>query len=123
MSRDKKINVANGLVTQLRATEEAIDTALTEAAHLIETYITSRRAIRMSTVIAGDVHQNTLQAMLALNLAQQHMTAAHQGLARVQREVGLRPTDIIPPDDKPGGDDDGSGGGAVYQSRETVVAE
>jgi hypothetical protein len=107
MSKEKKANVAKGLVTQLRATEEAIDTALTEAAHLIETYVTSRRAIRMSTVVSGDVHHNTLQAMLALSEAQKHMTAAHEGLVRVQHQIGLGAVAIVEPDDKPGpGDTD-----------------
>ncbi len=101
MSREKRLNVAKALTTQLRATEESIDTALTEAAHLIETYVTSRRAIRMSAVVGGEVHQNTLKAMLALNTAQQHMTAAHEGLKDVQGQVGLGSVAIVPPEDKP----------------------
>ena len=101
LSREKKINVARALASQLHTTEEAIDTALTEAAHLIETYVTSRRAVRMSTVISGDVHHNTLQAMLALNAAQQHMTAAHDGLIEVQAQIGLGDVMVGEPDDKP----------------------
>ena len=101
MIREKRLNVAKALTTQLHATEEAIDSALTEAAHLIETYVTSRRAIRMSAVLGGDVHHNTLKAMLALNTAQQHMTAAHEGLKMVQRQVGLATAEVVPPEDKP----------------------
>lgn len=100
MSQEKTINVAQALVAQLHATEEAIDTALAEAAHLIETYVTSRRAIMLSATSSGDVHENTLQAMLALRSAQTHMTAAHKGLSRLQRAIGLEPTAIIPPYDK-----------------------
>ncbi len=110
MSKEKTINVAKALAAQLHATEEAIDTALSEAAHLIETYVTSRRAIRMSTVISGDVHENTIKAMMALNAAQQHMTAAHNGLTRVQKQVGIRADAIIPPYDKPDPSDPGNGG-------------
>ncbi len=101
MSKERKINVAKALATQLHTAEEAIDTALSEAAHLIETYVTSRRAIRMSTVISGDVHQSTLQAMLALNTAQRHMTDAHEGLKTVQSQVGLGGVMVVPPNDKP----------------------
>lgn len=101
MSKEKTINVAKALTVQLHVTEEAIDTALGEAAHLIETYITSRRAIRMSATISGDVHENTLKAMMALNAAQQHMTAAHQGLTRVQKQLHIEAGAIIPPFDKP----------------------
>ena len=110
MSKEKTINVAKALTVQLHATEEAIDTALAEAAHLIETYVTSRRAIRMSAMISGDVHENTIKAMMALNTAQQHMTAAHYGLSRVQKQVGIRADVIIPPFDKPDPDDPGNGG-------------
>ena len=101
MSKEKKINVAKALSAQLHTTEEAIDTALAEAANLIETYVTSRRAIRMSTIIGNDVHQNTLKAMMALSTAQQHMTAAHANLSLVQEQVGLGNVAILPADDKP----------------------
>jgi len=101
MSKEKRLNVAKALTAQLHTTEEAIDTALSEAAHLIETYVTSRRAIRMSTVIANDVHANTLKAMKALNRAQQCMTAAHDGLIVVQGQVGLGAVAVVPPEDKP----------------------
>ena len=110
MSKEKTINVAKALTVQLHATEEAIDTALSEAAHLIETYVTSRRAIRMSATISGEVHESTLKAMMALNAAQQHMTAAHQGLTRVQKQLHLEPDAIVPIYDKPPADDPGNGG-------------
>lgn len=100
MSREKRINVAKALSVQLKATEESIDTAMTEAAHLIETYVTSRRAVRLSTVVGGDVHQNTLKAMMALNTAQQHMTAAHTGLREVQDVAGLGAVMVGEGDDK-----------------------
>ena len=110
MSQETKINVAKALTVQLHVTEEAIDTALSEAAHLIETYISSRRAVRMSTMISGDVHESTLKAMMALNAAQQHMTDAHRGLSLVQAQVGIRADAIIPPVDKPDPKDPGNGG-------------
>ncbi|MDI7774437.1 hypothetical protein [Asticcacaulis sp. EMRT-3] len=102
MSKERKINVAKALAAQLRATEESIDTALCEAAHLIETYINSRRAIHISTVVANDVHLNTLEAMRALNAAQTWMTAAHSGLSHLQTQIGLGDTAVVPGDDKPG---------------------
>ena len=110
MSQETKINVAKALTVQLHVTEEAIDTALSEAAHLIETYISSRRAVRMSAMISGDVHESTLKAMMALNAAQQHMADAHRGLSLVQKQVGIRADAIIPPFDKPDPKDPGNGG-------------
>ncbi len=101
MTKEKKTNIAKALASQLHVTEEAIDTALSEAANLIETYVTSRRAIRMSTIIGNEVHQNTLKAMLALSTAQQHMTAAHANLTLVQEQVGLGHVAILPAEDKP----------------------
>lgn len=115
MSKEKKISIAKALTTQLHATEESIDTALTEAAHLIETYVTSRRAIRMSAVISGEVHERTLQAMMALNTAQQHMTAAHDALVRVQAQVGLGTVAVAPPEEKP--DPKKPGDGGITQAR------
>jgi len=89
MRKERTLNIAKALAAQLHATEEAIDTALGEAAHLIDAYITSRRALRMSTTVPGDVYENTLKAMAALNLAQQHMTTAHSGLERIRGQLGI----------------------------------
>jgi len=97
MRKERTLNVAKALASQLHVTEEAIDTALSEAAHLIETYVTSRRAIHMSPVISGDVHENTLKAMIALTQAQQHMTAAHNGLSLIQGKIGLANAVVTPP--------------------------
>jgi len=89
MRKERTLNVAKALKSQLHVTEEAIDTALSEAAHLIEAYVTSRRAIHMSTTVPGHVHENTLKAMMALNTAQQYMTAAHEGLEVIQKQLGI----------------------------------
>lgn len=120
MSKEKKISVAKALATQLRVTEEAIDTALSEAANLIETYVTSRRAINMSTVVGNDVHQNTLKAMLALSAAQQHMTTAHANLSIVQAQVGLGQVAILPNQDKP---DKTTGQFTPFVDEEIIAAE
>lgn len=100
MSNVKTINVAKAVQVQIHATEEAIDTALGEAANLMEAYITSRRALRLSAMSSTDVHDNTLKAMQALNEAQRYMTAAHKGLSRIQKHIGIDPALMIPPYDK-----------------------
>lgn len=107
MTREKKLNIARALTAQLHATEEAIDTALNEAAHLIEIYISSRRAINMSTIIGTQTHAHTLEAMRALNTAQIHMGAAHESLVSIQTQVGLG-AHAMGPSDKPerGGPED-----------------
>lgn len=89
MRKERTLNVAKALAAQLHATEEAIDTALSEAAHLIDAYVTSRRAIHMSTMVPGKVHENTLKAMMSLNTAQQHMAAAHGELMRIQKRWNI----------------------------------
>ncbi len=111
MSRETRLNIAKAITAQLHVTEEAIDTALGEAAHLIESYVSSRRALRQSAMIAGEAHENTLKAMLALNAAQHHMTAAHKSLSRVQAQIGLAADAIIPPFDKPKDPNDPGNGG------------
>ncbi|MFT3997893.1 MAG: hypothetical protein QM667_10845 [Asticcacaulis sp.] len=110
MSKEKKIGIARAVMTQLHASEEAIDTALSETAQLIETYVTSRRAIRMAPSLGPDVHRHTLEAMLALRQAQEKMSDAHTALRRVQTEVGLPPAAVVPINDKPEKEDDGKSG-------------
>jgi enamine deaminase RidA (YjgF/YER057c/UK114 family) len=112
LNRERKLNVAKALATQLHTAEEAIDTALSEAANLIEAYVSSRRAVHMSTIVANDVHQNTLKAMLALNDAQRHMSQAHEGLVVVKDYAGLA-TATLPANDKPPPPPPGGGGGVT----------
>jgi hypothetical protein len=92
MSKDTKLSIAKAVASQLHITEEAIDTAMAESAQLIETYISSRRAVRMSTLLGQDVYKHTLKAMEALSEAQAHMGAAHKGLTEVQAQVGISTT-------------------------------
>ena len=119
MSKQRKINVAKALAVQLHATEEAIETALAEAAHLIEAYVNSRRAIRLSTVAVNEVYHNTLEAMQALNAAQARMTSAHHALAGLQVRIGLDDTMVAPVDDKPV---PGSSGDNGVSTREAAYA-
>ena len=121
MSQTTKINVAKALTSQLHVTEEAIDTALAEAAHLIETYVTSRRAIRQSAMIACEAHDSTLKAMMALNAAQMHMREAHQALSRIQTQIGIRSDAIIPPFDKPDDPNHPGNGGISNRQLQAVI--
>lgn len=100
MSTEKTVNVARAVQTQIRAAEEAIDTALGEAAHLMETYITSRRALELCPARATEVNENTLKAMQALNEAQGYMAEAHRGLTRIRKHIGI-PAAMMPIDDSP----------------------
>ncbi|MBP2158167.1 MULTISPECIES: hypothetical protein [Asticcacaulis] len=100
MSIEKTVNVARAVQVQIRAAEEAIDTALGEAAHLMETYITSRRALELSPARSTEVNENTLKAMQALNEAQGYMAEAHRGLTRIRKHIGV-PAAMMPLDDSP----------------------
>lgn len=95
MSDEKATNIARAVQAQVHAAEEAIDTALGEAANLIETCVTSRRALQLCAARSTDVHENTLKAMMALNEAQQYMAEAHKGLSRIGKHIGL-PSAIMP---------------------------
>lgn len=121
MSQSTKINVAKALTSQIHVTEEAIDTALAEAAQLIEAYVSSRRAIRQSAMIACEAHESTLKAMMALNTAQMHMRDAHQALSGIQMRIGIRSDGIIPPFDKPD-DPNTPGNGGITNQAETAAA-
>jgi len=99
MPKDEKIKIARALASQLHLTEEAIDTALTEAALLIENCVQSRRAVRIGTMSGTNVHENTLKAMMALSDAQKHMSLAHSELNQIKSNMGL--SAIAPIFDKP----------------------
>lgn len=100
MSTEKTISVAKAVQVQIHATEEAIDTALSEAAHLMETYVTSRRALELSPSRSTEINENTLKAMQALNEAQAYMADAHRGLTRIRRQIGV-PAAVMPWRDSP----------------------
>lgn len=93
--KEKKINVAKAVTAQLHTTEEAIDQALIEAANLVETCVSSRRAVHLSTTQGQKVHHSTLMAMKALADAQTHMSDAHEELNALKDSMGL--TALIPP--------------------------
>jgi hypothetical protein len=109
MRKERTLNVAKALASQLHVTEEAIDTALSEAAHLIDAYVTSRRAIHLSATVGGSVYEDTLKAMAALSTAQRCMTAAHTELTRLSERMGLDATAVIPPIGTNGGKDEPAG--------------
>ena len=100
MSTEKTISVAKAVQVQIHATEEAIDTALSEAAHLMETYVTSRRALELSPSRSTEINENTLKAMQALNEAQAYMADAHRGLTRIRKQIGV-PVAVMPWKDSP----------------------
>jgi hypothetical protein len=104
MSTEKTINVARAVQVQIHAAEEAIDTALGEAAHLMETYITSRRALELSPARSTEINANTLKAMQALNEAQAYMAEAHRGLTRIRKHIGV-PAAVMPFEDSPTGEE------------------
>ncbi len=121
MSRDKNLNVARALTVQLHVAEEAIDTALSEAAQLIEAYVTSRRAVRLSATAVGEVHESTLKAMMALHAAQTHMTTAHAALSALQPKIGIAASEIVPPFDKPKDPNDPGNGGISNRFTPTAL--
>ena len=120
MRKERTLNVAKALTVQLRATEEAIDSALSEAAHLIDAYVTSRRALHLSPMIGGDVHENTLKAMTALNTAQRYMTAAHDSLGLIQTKLGIEAM-VDPYKDGQGSGTPPVGGGITNYERPTPL--
>lgn len=119
MSIEKTASVARAVHAQLHTAEEAIDTALAEAANLLETYVTSRRALQMAAMTATDVHENTLKAMQALNEAQVYMTAAHKGLSRIEKRLAIPAHLGVNPYDKDEREPDRPQGRLV-QSREVA---
>ena len=125
MSREPRVSVARTVTSQLHIAEEAIDSALTEAAALLESCITARRTLRISTLVTTKVNDSTLRAMQALQDAQAHMADAHRELSVIQKQFRLEPSAHVPPYDPNKGPEGGggSGGGAgVTNSRRDAVS-
>jgi hypothetical protein len=101
MSLEKKTTIAKGLVAQLRATEAAIDTALTETAQYIEAAIAARSAANVSSTVGGDVLNAAIDTMAKLQSAQDALSTSHAALAVVGKNMGIGTTNFLPVVDKP----------------------
>ncbi|WP_157138899.1 hypothetical protein [Asticcacaulis biprosthecium] len=122
MSRETRVSVARSVTSQLHIAEEAIDSALTEAATLLENCITSRRTLRISTLVGTKVNDSTIKAMQALQDAQAHMADAHRELTRIQKQFRLEPAAHVPPYDPDKGPEGGGGDGGVTHARRDAVS-
>jgi len=85
-----KVFVAQRVASKLSATEEAVDTAMAEAAELMSEMLKARRELGVSTVFGDDAAAKLVDAMKALGEARTAMVGVHGELNEAQLRLGIR---------------------------------
>ena len=85
-----KMLVARRVATKLRATEAAVDAALTEATELMGDCIRGRQELKVSATATDPSMTKIAAAIAALTEARTAMVAAHAELDELRLRVGIR---------------------------------
>lgn len=83
-----KSEVIDTLAGDLRASEQALDEAITRATTLVQSMIGARTALSISPVMGAESQAKAMEAVAALAAARQAMVACHDELARDHRRMG-----------------------------------
>jgi hypothetical protein len=97
-----KIETVKGVANKLFATEAAVDTAMVQAAQLLESIVEGRKALNLSAVAAEAAQSRVAESIGALAEARRAVMAAHSSLQSLQRKMGVDDADVGPlqkPDD------------------------
>jgi hypothetical protein len=86
----EKVLVAQRVANKLSKTEEAVDTAMAEAAELMSEMLKARRELGVSTVFGDDAAAKLVDAMKALGEARTAMVGVHGELNEAQLRLGIR---------------------------------
>lgn len=84
-----KLEIMRTVVSDLYATEKAVDDAIAQSTDLVATMIQSRRDMNLSAVVGAKAQSKMLEAIAALGAARDAVIEAHADLSKVQRLVGL----------------------------------
>jgi uncharacterized coiled-coil DUF342 family protein len=86
----EKVFVAQRVANKLNTTEEAVDTAMNEAAELMSEMLKARRELGLSTTFGDEAAAKMVEAMKALGEARTAMVAVHSELNEAQLRIGVR---------------------------------
>ncbi|MBU4435643.1 MAG: hypothetical protein KKC14_14670 [Alphaproteobacteria bacterium] len=86
----EKVFVAQRVATKLFATENAVDTAMMEAAELIADMLKARKDIGLSAVVGDRASAKLVEALAALGQARSAMVEMHNELNDVKLRIGIR---------------------------------
>ncbi len=96
----EKALVCQRVANRLFATEQAVDTAMAEAASLMTAIAEARADLGLSAIVADDATGKVAQAIATLAEARRAVVAAHGNLAETKLRIGVR-TKLVGVTDKP----------------------
>lgn len=100
MSKHRR-EVAVQVTRSLYATEDAIDSALTQVAKFVAELPTARQEAKFAACVGQDAIAQAITAMTALNNAREAMIRAHEALAEVRDQFHIGPTNFGSVPNKP----------------------
>lgn len=83
-----RTEVVASVASDLHATEQAIDAAITHAATLVQSMIGARTALSLSPVAASASQAKAMEAIAALSAARETIVACHGELQKDHRRLG-----------------------------------
>ncbi len=86
----EKIFVVQKVATQLWATENAVDSAMSEASAMMADMLQARRDLGLSAVVADGAFTKLVAAISALGEARAAMVAVHGELDSTRLRIGVR---------------------------------
>jgi hypothetical protein len=86
----EKVFVAQRVAAKLFATENAVDSAMTEAAALMTDMLQARQDLGLSATVGDAALTKIVEAMSALGEARSAMVAAHAQLEETKLRIGIR---------------------------------
>lgn len=95
-----KAFVAQRVATKVWSAENAVDTAMTEAAELMAGIMAARQELKFSADVTDAATAKLVEAMSALSTARSSLIAMHGDLAEAKLRLGIR-TKLVGIWDKP----------------------
>jgi hypothetical protein len=86
----EKVFVLQRVATKLFATENAVDSALTETAGLVADMIQARKDLGLSAMVGEAAQAKLVEAIAALGAARSAVIAAHGQLEETKLRLGVR---------------------------------
>ena len=83
-----KTEVIASVAGDLRASEQALDLAITRATTLVQAMIGARGELNLSPVVGAAAQAKALEAVAGLSAARESLVACHQELAKDHRRLG-----------------------------------
>lgn len=96
-----RTEVVASVASDLYATEQSIDAAITAATTLVQSMIGARTLLKISPVAAAGSQAKAIEAIAALSAAREAAVACHAELAKDHRRLGYGAF-AVGPLDKPG---------------------